>query len=78
MVANSILAMIPPQRWAKNLAGGVMAAGIVLLAQVLAFLAYESFTARSHELPLPIAGTRPISRRRRCLMRTMSSISIPR
>ncbi len=35
--------------------GGLAVAGLVLLAQALALLAYEHFTARSHELPMPVA-----------------------
>ncbi len=55
IVGATALAFEPPKRWFRNLAGGILAAGIVLLAQSLAVMAYESFTARSHELPLPVA-----------------------
>src|SRR5213075_1513302 len=44
-----------PARWPKKLAGGALAAGIIMLMQALFFLLYESGTSRSHELPAPIA-----------------------
>lgn len=53
MIVGAAALMIDmPRRWVRNLAGGALAAGVVLLAQALAILAYEAFTARSHELPL--------------------------
>ena len=40
-----------PRRWPGRLAAGLIAAGVVLLAQSVAIVAYEAFTARFHELP---------------------------
>jgi len=44
-----------PRRWPSALGAAGVASGVVLLAQSLAMLAYESITARSHELPTPLA-----------------------
>jgi len=51
-----ILGILPiPRRWPKAAARATVGAGAVLLIQSLAMLLYESMTARSHELPLPLA-----------------------
>lgn len=55
IVGATALAFEPPKKWLRDLAGGILTAGVVLLVQSLAIMAYESFTARSHELPLPVA-----------------------
>jgi len=46
------LSLVPiPRRWPKALGAAALPAGIILTAQTLAMIAYESITARSHELP---------------------------
>jgi hypothetical protein len=52
-----------PVRWPWLLASGAIAAGVILLVQSLAFLFYESRTARNHDLP-PLAAQllEPIAR----------------
>ena len=40
-----------PRRWPKAIGSAALAAGVILTAQLLAVVAYESLTARSHELP---------------------------
>jgi len=49
-----------PRRWPAQLGAAGIAAGAILIVQSLGILAYESVTARSHELPpflaYPIAG----------------------
>ena len=50
-----LLAAPIPRRWPARLGSGAVAAGTVLLAQSLGLLLYESVTARSHELPGPLA-----------------------
>lgn len=42
-------------RWPRSVGWGAVKAGMVLLAQALALLAYASQTARSHDLPRPLA-----------------------
>jgi len=44
-----------PRRWPTAAGSAALAAGIILTAQALAVVAYESITARSHELPQPLA-----------------------
>ncbi len=57
LVALGLVAVIAGGRlgalWRSG--AGAAVAGLVLLAQSLGLLAYEHFTARSHELPLPVA-----------------------
>jgi len=43
-----------PRRWPKAIGSAALAAGVILTAQLLAVVAYESLTARSHELPRPL------------------------
>ena len=43
-----------PRRWPGPLGWGAVTAGVVLLGQSLAMLAYAGHTARSHELPRPL------------------------
>ncbi len=40
-----------PSRWLPRLSRGAIAAGAILLSQSLALLAYQTMTARAHELP---------------------------
>ncbi|MBN1852465.1 MAG: hypothetical protein JW829_07060 [Pirellulales bacterium] len=48
------LQIIPmPHRWPRKLGSGAMVAAAILFAQAIALLAYESLTARAHELPQP-------------------------
>ncbi|MHB1034610.1 MAG: DUF4350 domain-containing protein [Pirellulales bacterium] len=55
IVAGAILYLLPiPRRWPKSLGSAGIIAGTLLLVQSLAMLAYESATARSHELPWPL------------------------
>jgi hypothetical protein len=44
-----------PRRWPKIVGSAALAAGVILTAQSLAMVAYEGLTARSHELPRPLA-----------------------
>jgi hypothetical protein len=44
-----------PRRWPEAIGAAGIVSGVILLAQSLAMLAYESITARSHELPAPLA-----------------------
>ena len=54
--AGALLLAAPiPRRWPARLGSGAIAAGTILLAQSLGLLVYESLTARSHELPGPLA-----------------------
>jgi len=49
------LQLVPiPRRWPGPLGWGAVTAGVVLLAQSLAILAYAGHTARSHDLPWPL------------------------
>jgi hypothetical protein len=43
-----------PRRWPKAIGSAALAAGVILTVQLPAVLAYESLTARSHELPRPL------------------------
>ncbi len=40
-----------PRSWPKTMSAATLTAGLILTAQSLAMIAYESVTARSHELP---------------------------
>jgi len=52
IVAGLTLCLAPiPRRWPKAIGSAALPAGIILTAQTLAMVAYESVTARSHELP---------------------------
>jgi hypothetical protein len=52
MVAGLALCLAPiPRQWPKAIGSAALLAGIILTAQALAVVAYESITARSHELP---------------------------
>jgi hypothetical protein len=54
--AGLVLYVLPiPRRWPKALASAFILSGIVLLIQSLSILGYESVTARTHELPRPLA-----------------------
>jgi hypothetical protein len=56
IVAGLALHLAPiPRRWPKTLGVAALMAGLILTAQSLAMVAYESITARSHELPHPLA-----------------------
>jgi hypothetical protein len=61
IVAGLALCLAPiPRRWPKAIGSAALLAGIILTAQALAVVVYESITARSHELPrllsLPLMG----------------------
>jgi hypothetical protein len=61
MVVGLTLSLAPiPRRWPRAIGSAALLAGIILTAQALAVVAYESMTARSHELPrflsLPLVG----------------------
>ncbi len=52
IVAGLALCLAPiPRRWPKAIASAALPAGTILTVQALAIVAYESITARSHELP---------------------------
>ncbi len=52
VLIGALLCIAPiPRRWPGSLGVGAVAAGTVLVVQSLGMLAYESVTARSHELP---------------------------
>jgi hypothetical protein len=54
--AGAVLWATPiPRQWPARLAGAGIVAGGILIVQSLGILAYESVTARSHELPGPLA-----------------------
>jgi len=56
MAAGLALALLPmPRAWPKRLGGTLVAAGIVLLAQAAALTVYAAVTARSRDLPEPLA-----------------------
>ena len=49
---GTLLCVVPiPRRWPARLGTAGIAAGVILTVQSLGMLAYESITARSHELP---------------------------
>jgi len=51
------LQLVPiPRRWPASLGWGAIQAGVVLLVEAVAMLAYASFTARSHDLPGPLVS----------------------
>ena len=54
--AGALLSAAPiPRRWPARLGSAAVAGGTVLLVQSLGLLFYESVTAKSHELPQPLA-----------------------
>lgn len=56
LAAGLIVRIAPAVRsWPRKLGQGAVAAGAILLAQSLALHAYSILTARSHELPGPLA-----------------------
>ncbi len=55
LVGLALCAAPIPRRWPKIIGAAALAAGVILTAQSLAMVAYESLTARSHELPRPLA-----------------------
>jgi hypothetical protein len=56
LAAGLALAALPvPRDWVKRVGGAAAAAGAVVVAQALALYVYEGLTARSHELPRPLA-----------------------
>jgi len=56
MAVGLALQLAPrPPRWPHPLGWGAVKAGVVLLGQSLALLAYTSQTARCHDLPRPLA-----------------------
>lgn len=56
LLAGLLLGAAPiPRRWPGRLGQAALAAGAILAFQALGMLAYESFTARSHELPSQLA-----------------------
>ena len=55
LAAGLALALLPiPRRWPKRIGEAAVLAGAVLVVQAAALYAYESLTARSHELPWPL------------------------
>lgn len=64
LLAAGLIIQIAPaaRRWPRKLSQGAVVAGTILLAQLLTLQAYSILTARSHELPRPLAkliGTVP-------------------
>ncbi|HNY80083.1 MAG: hypothetical protein RBS72_19480 [Sedimentisphaerales bacterium] len=56
LVAGLLLCVAPiPRRWPRRLGLATLTAGMILTFQAAGMLAYESFTARSHELPWQLA-----------------------
>jgi hypothetical protein len=53
---SMVLALRPPLPWLRRFAGAALLAAAVLVVQAIALYAYESLTARSHELPGPLAS----------------------
>jgi hypothetical protein len=54
--AGAVLWAMPiPRRWPARLGSACVAAGVILIVQSLGIVAYASVTARSHELPGPLA-----------------------
>ncbi|MBM4090998.1 MAG: hypothetical protein FJ276_16485, partial [Planctomycetes bacterium] len=52
LTVATVLSIAPlPGRWPRLLARGAASAGLILVAQAIAMLGYQSMTARSHELP---------------------------
>jgi hypothetical protein len=56
VAGSAILALRPPLPWLRRFAGAALLAAAVLVVQAIGLYAYESLTARSHELPAPIAS----------------------
>lgn len=57
LVTGLLLCAAPiPRRWPGRVGQAVLAAGTILVLQAAGMLAYESVTARSHELPPPLAA----------------------
>jgi hypothetical protein len=57
ILGGILLAVVPiPSPWSAPLGAAGLAAGMVLLIQSAGMLLYESITARSHELPVPLAA----------------------
>jgi hypothetical protein len=57
LAIGAVIAMLPViGRWLRPVAAAAVAAGAVLLAQAIAIAAYASLTARSHDLPAPLAA----------------------
>ena len=55
LLAGLVLWVLPiPRDWPKRIGEAFVAAGLVLLTQAAALYCYESWTARSHELPWPL------------------------
>jgi hypothetical protein len=56
MFAGAVIWAMPiPRQWPARLASAGVTAGVILIVQSLGIIAYESITARSHELPGPLA-----------------------
>ncbi len=57
LLAAGLIVQVAPaaRRWPRKLGQGAVVAGVVLLAQLLVLEAYSILTARSHELPQPLA-----------------------
>ncbi|MBI4580303.1 MAG: hypothetical protein HY718_11410 [Planctomycetes bacterium] len=56
LFVGAIVAALPiPRRWPRAAAAALLVGGMILVAQSLAMLIYEARTARSHELPRPLA-----------------------
>jgi hypothetical protein len=56
LVGGLLLCVAPiPRRWPRRLGLAALTAGMILTFQAAGMLAYESFTARSHELPWHLA-----------------------
>jgi hypothetical protein len=53
---SAVLALRPPVPALRRFAGAALLAAAVLVVQAMALYAYESLTARSHELPAPLAA----------------------
>ncbi len=57
LVTGLLLCAAPiPRRWPGRVGQAVLAAGTILVLQAAGMLVYESVTARSHELPPPLAA----------------------
>ncbi len=50
-----LVAVSSAPAWLRRLGGAMATAGVILLAQALAMYGYEAGSARSHELPWPLA-----------------------
>ncbi|MBN1672491.1 MAG: hypothetical protein JXR37_15730 [Kiritimatiellae bacterium] len=57
LAAGLLLGALPiPRRWPARAAAALTTAGSILLIQAAGLLAYQALTARSHELPAPLAA----------------------